>query len=575
MSNNKQKLELTWVGKGEEDILEPRILLECPERHYGIHPTSLAPDEAGNLLIHGDNLLALRALLAAGYGGKVKCIYIDPPYNTGSAFEHYDDNVEHSLWLSLMKQRLELLRELLCEDGVLFSQIDDSEMPYLTILLDEIFQRANRINIICVNMSNASGVKITSAKQGARFPKIKEYVLLYVKDKKHYRLSIPKIGKEKWDDEYNLIIPEFTEELLEEYSNGELRPEKVSKLTLQSLKSFMSENHIEDSTDWKSDNAYRIFASKPNPTLLSTAKEIVFNGQVGLIPNASGTLKLIKTDFNRSTKTARIELVSAATNGSFFLGDHWNDIVTTGGVAQEGQVEFPNGKKPEKLLHRIIACATAPGDLVLDSFLGSGTTAAVAHKMARRWIGIELGDHAYSHCATRLQRVIDGTDKGGISKAVGWQGGGGYRFFELAPTLIKVDEEGIPVINPAYNGDMLAAAMAIHEGFTYAPDSETFWKQGYSSESDFIYTTTQHLTQETLSYISDSLRPEESLVLCCTSYSVGLDTLDTRITIKRIPQLLLDRCRFCPDTNGYNLNIVPQLSKEEEEECFESTEEHA
>ena len=195
--------------------------------------------------------------------------------------------------------------------------------------------------------------------------------------------------------------------------------------------------------------------------------------------------------------------------------------------------------------------------------------------MGRRWIGIELGEHAYSHCATRLQRVIDGTDEGGISKAVGWQGGGGYRFFELAPTLIKVDEEGIPIINPDYNGDMLAAAMAIHEGFTYAPDSETFWKQGYSSESDFIYTTTQHLTQETLSYISDSLRPEESLVLCCTSYSVGLDTLDTRITIKRIPQLLLDRCRFCPDTNGYNLNIVPQLSKEEEEECFESTEDHA
>lgn len=188
----KQRLELTWIGKGEEDVLEPRILIENPEYSYG------DPD-TGNLLIHGDNLLALRSLVASGYAGKVKCIYIDPPYNTGSAFEHYDDNVEHSIWLSLMKQRLELLRDLLADDGVIFVQIDDSEMPYLSVMMDEIFGRNNRINTICVNMSNASGVKITAAIRGARFPKIKEYVLLYVRNRDKYRLNIPKVQKENWD----------------------------------------------------------------------------------------------------------------------------------------------------------------------------------------------------------------------------------------------------------------------------------------------------------------------------------------------------------------------------------------
>lgn len=556
----KQKLELTWIGKGEEDVLEPRILIENTEYSYGDPHTD-------NIIIHGDNLLALKSLVASGYAGKVKCIYIDPPYNTGSAFEHYDDNLEHSIWLSLMKQRVEQLYTLLAEDGVLFVQIDDSEMPYLTVLLDEVFGRGNRINTICVNMSNASGVKITAAIRGARFPKIKEYILLYAKNKERYELIVPKIQKEKWDPEYNLIIPSFTQSHLQAFTSGELTNEDVENLTICSLKKYLKDNKIKESLEWKQNNAFRIFASKPNSALLKIATSLVFNSDLAIVKNASGDKKLIKTDFNRKTKTARIELVSAEINGSIYLGDHWEDIVTTGGVAKEGSVSFPNGKKPEKLLHRIIQCATSPGDLVLDSFLGSGTTAAVAHKMERRYIGIELRNHAYTHCVPRLKKVIDGTDKRGVTSATSWTSGGGFRFYELAPTLIKTDNEGMPIINPEYNAEMLAAAMAMHEGFHYAPDPDVFWKQGYSTEHDFIYTTTQHLTIETMEYIDSLLGEDETILICCASHSPGLANRFLRITVKRIPRMLLGRCVFDPEKN-YNLNIItlPEVADQDDED---------
>ena len=543
MSNNKQKLELTWVGKGEEDILEPRILLECPERHYGMLPISLAPDEAGNLLIHGDNLLALRALLAAGYGGKVKCIYIDPPYNTGSAFEHYDDMQEHSIWLGLMQQRIRILYELLADDGTLWISLDDEEQAYSRVLCDEIFGRQNFVaNVIWQK-------KHTRSNDAKWFSDNHDFILVYAKNKATWR---PNLLPRSEDSLSNYTNPD--NDPRGAWASGPCHvktpnPKDIYPIITPSGREVLPPN----GTSWR--------FSQDKMAELIQDNRIYFGKEGTNIPRYKRFLTEVQDGFVPTTLWFREE-----------VGDNQEAKKEVKGINSKDVFSTP---KPERLIERILTLASEEGDLVLDSFLGSGTTAAVAHKMGRRWIGIELGDHAYSHCATRLQRVIDGTDEGGISKAVGWQGGGGYRFFELAPTLIKVDEEGIPVINPAYNGDMLAAAMAIHEGFTYAPDSETFWKQGYSSESDFIYTTTQHLTQETLSYISDSLRPEESLVLCCTSYSVGLDTLDTRITLKRIPQLLLDRCRFCPDTNGYDLNIVPQLSKEEEEECFESTEEHA
>ena len=223
-------------------------------------------------------------------------------------------------------------------------------------------------------------------------------------------------------------------------------------------------------------------------------------------------------------------------------------------IAHEGDVYFPRGKKPEQLLKRIIDMSTLPGDLVLDSFLGSGTTAAVAHKMGRKYIGIELGNHAYTHCVPRLKKVTDGEDQGGITKSQNWQGGGGFKFYELAPSLLKQDEFGQMIINPEYNADQLAAAMAMQEGYTYSPDKDTYWKQGYGSEHDYIFTTTQFLTVETIDRIHEAMGEEESLLICCTAYQKEAKTHYGNITVKKIPKMLLGRCAF--DKDNYNLNIV-------------------
>ena len=207
-----------------------------------------------------------------------------------------------------------------------------------------------------------------------------------------------------------------------------------------------------------------------------------------------------------------------------------------------------------------------PGDIVLDSFLGSGTTSAVAHKMGRRWIGVELGDHAYTHSAVRMKKVIEG-EQGGISKAVNWQGGGGFKFYELAPSLLNKDKYGNLVINKDYNADMLAAAMAKHQGFTYSPDAEMYWIQGHSSEHDFIFTTTQLITAEMLETIHDQLGEDESLLICCTKFQPECRNKFPNITIKKIPKVLLDTCEF--DHDDYSLNIVsvPPIDNEEWDEA--------
>lgn len=223
--------------------------------------------------------------------------------------------------------------------------------------------------------------------------------------------------------------------------------------------------------------------------------------------------------------------------------------------------------KPEELISRILELSTQPGDLVLDSFLGSGTTAAVAHKMGRRYIGIEMGDHAYTHCKVRLDKVISGEDQGGISKAQHWQGGGGYRFYELAPTLINRDAFGEAVINPAYDADMLAAAVALHEGFRYQPDGTLFWKQSVGSEWSYLFVTTRHVTAAYLASIQSSMKEDEYLIIACRSFDAGLDKAGSRITIKKIPQMLLSRCEF--GRTDYNLHIVHPPVYADEEDCDE------
>ena len=232
-----------------------------------------------------------------------------------------------------------------------------------------------------------------------------------------------------------------------------------------------------------------------------------------------------------------------------------------------GQAKSFDYPKPETLLKKIIELVSEEKDLVLDSFLGSGTTAAVAQKMGRRYIGIELGNHAYTHCVPRLKMVTDGTDQGGISKAQDWHGGSGFKFYELAPSLLKEDKFGHLVINKAYNADMLAAAMAKQEGYTYHPDQEVYWKQGFGSETDFIYTTTQFMTVEALSAIHDTMAEGETLLICCTAFQKECKQAFGNITIKKIPQMLLGRCEFGKD--DYSLNIIELPDVEDAEEAEE------
>lgn len=203
-------------------------------------------------------------------------------------------------------------------------------------------------------------------------------------------------------------------------------------------------------------------------------------------------------------------------------------------------------QKPEALVERIIKTSSNEGDLVADFFLGSGTTAAVAHKMGRRWIMIELGEHAHTHIIPRMRKVIDGDDPGGITEAVNWQGGGGFRYFHLAPSLLEKDSWGNWVINPTYNSAMLAEAVCKLEGFTYAPSTETFWQHGQSTERDFIYVTTQALTHEQLAEIGSLVGTERSLLVCCGSFSARPNEF-ANLTVKKIPAAVLDKCEFGRD----------------------------
>lgn len=535
----KQRLELTWIGKGEEDVLEPRILIENPKYSYG------DPD-TGNLLIHGDNLLALRSLVASGYAGKVKCIYIDPPYNTGSAFEHYDDNVEHSIWLSLMKQRLELLRELLAPDGSIWISIDDHEGHYLKVLCDEVFGRQNFV-------SNLIWQKKTSPQAHAQwFSDNHDHILVYAKQKEIWHPNLLLRTEEqnarynRTDDPRGLYTPDnFTISLTggargAQYARTGIC-ENIYEITLPSGRTVLPPKG-------------RCWLVKEERYLeLLNNNLIVFGKEGDGVPMIKRFLK----DVKQGTVPLTIMLHS----------DVGGNTEAKREVREFNSEAVFSTPKPERLIERVLTLASNEGDLVLDSFLGSGTTAAVAHKMGRRYIGIELGDHAYTHCVPRLKKVIDGTDQGGITDSTGWAGGGGYRFYELAPTLLNEDENGVMVISPEYNAEMLAAAMALHEGFRYAPDAEVFWKQGHSTESDYIYTTTQHLTIETLQYIDSLLGEGETLLICCTSHGAGLGSRFPRITVKRIPRMLLGRCAFDP-AKSYDLNIItlPEVEPQDEDE---------
>ena len=564
-----KKLELHWIGKDKEILVEPRILIENKEL------SNIENDEnTENMLIHGDNLLALKAL-EQKYTGKVKCIYIDPPYNTKSAFEHYNDNLEHSTWLSLMKSRLEILRKLLRDDGGIFVQIDDNEQAYLKVLMDEIFGRDKFLNTISVKMSEASGIKMTHASK--RLPKIKEYILVYKKE--DLVLNEVKIPKKTWDNEYKTIITNITKEEIsfiksvcknEKRSENEIKKvdELLDKAKYSSLSEVYKKENIQekDKLKFNFDNAYRIFrttsVSEKATLQLVKLKKLKYTNVFFSQITPQNKMYIIKGDFDENKKKPRTQVIFSDDYLEYNPGDFWTDIKTTGLDNEGAGVEFKNSKKPEALISRILEMITNENDLVLDSFLGSGTTAAVAHKMNRKYIGIEMGEHAYTHCKVRLDKVISGEDKGGITKNVNWQGGGAYRFYELGPTLINEDKFGEMVINKEYSPEMLANAVALHEGYNFNPNKETFWKQSKSTENSYLLVTTKYVDINFLNSIKNDMEDEEYLVIACKNYDKVLEKKYSNIEIKKIPEMLLEKCEF--NVENYNLNIINTPIYEEE-----------
>lgn len=539
----RTKLELTWPGKEERPKLEPRILIEHPDKSYHA-ATRREGDQFQNVLIKGDNLLALKAL-EADYTGKVKCIYIDPPYNTGSAFAHYDDGVEHSLWLTMMRDRLEVLRRLLSDDGAMFVQADDNEGHYLKVIADELFGRKNFIATFLwkkVDSPNDNKVAVTPDH---------EFIFGYAKDATCIRLKQRRdesiLASYRGPDETGRM---YRDRLLKKNGKNSLRTDRPSM--------WFPIKDPDGNDIWPIHDDAREACWSIG---IVNVNKLIANGEI---------IWKIREQFNKEVWVPYTREYAPNTPTRPF-STLWTDLPTTRQTKTHQREIYGAGNefstpKPEALIERILQLASDPGDIVLDSFAGSGTTGAVAHKMGRRWIMVEVGDHADTHIVPRLQKVIDGTDHGGISEALEWEGGGGFRYYTLAPSLLEKDRWGNWVIAREYNAAMLAEAMCKHLGFTYAPsqDEAEYWRHGQSSETDFLYVTTQSLTHEALRLLSEEVGPHRTLMICAKAFSGNLDAF-RNLTCRKIPSTILTKCEWGRDDYSLNVTALPEAEPEPED----------
>ena len=562
MAKNNTSLELTWIGKENRPKLEPRVLIEDASKSYHakyrVRANGTADDanarrsepehlrqsaqsavDTGDLfdnrLIFGDNLLALKAI-EQEFTGKIKCIFIDPPYNTGSAFSHYDDGVEHSLWLSLIRDRLELLRRLLAQDGSLWITIDDNESHYLKILCDEVFGRMNFV-------ANVVWEKKYSPQPNAIWlSDSHDHILTYAKDKEAWRPH-PLPRTEAMDARYRNL------------DNDPRGPWKPQDFTV-SLTG--GQRGAQFARTGESSNIYEIVTPSGRRLMPTRGRcwgtsehrfrELVADNRIwfGAAGNNVPALKKFLSDVQDRNVAKTIWYRSE-------VGDNQD---AKREAAAFNDTDVFSTPKPEALVERVLQLATGFGDWVLDSFAGSGTTGAVAHKMGRRWIMVELGEHCHTHIIPRMKKVIDGQDPGGITEAVNWKGGGGFRYYRLAPSLIVRDQWDNPVINPEFNAAMLAEAMCKLEGFTLDPNTDVYWQHGRSSEADFIYVTTQTMTHDMLAKISDEVGPNRSLLICCSAFRSDARQFEN-LTVKKIPKAVLKKCEWGHDDYSLEIKNLP------------------
>jgi adenine-specific DNA-methyltransferase len=532
-SKNKTKLELTWIGKDKRPKLEPRILLEDPSKSYHASHKVTENDIFDNKLIFGDNLLALKAL-EQEYAGKVKCVFIDPPYNTGNAFEHYDDGVEHSIWLSLIRDRIEILKNLLSIDGSIWITLDDNESHYLKVLCDEIFGRSNFV-------SNVVWQKKYSKQNDAKWLSTShDHLLVYAKNKINWKPNKLERSEEQLKGYKNIdndprglwqsVVytcsksrqerPNLYYPIVHPKSGNEIYPDEKRVWAYDKKRHEM---HKLDDLLWWGENF-----EKDKPRLKSFLKKV---GN-GIVPD---TLWL-RSDSGDNQEAKRE-------------------------VRVFNEMNIFDTPKPERLIKKVLEVATSYGDLVLDSFAGSGTTGSVAQKMGRKWIMIELGEHCHTHIIPRLHKVISGEDEGGITKSVNWQGGGGFRYYRLAPSLLEQDRWGRWVISKDYDAAMLAEAICKLEGFTYSPSESEWWNHGYSTEHDRIYVTTQTLSLEQLQSLSEEVGEGRSLLVCCSAFRCKTDSFQN-LTLKKIPKMVLSRCEYGHDDYSLNVENLPMQEKQ-------------
>jgi len=530
---SKTKLELTWIGKENRPKLEPRILIEDKSKSYHASFRVNGKDGFENSLIFGDNLLALKAL-EQEFAGKIRCVFIDPPYNTGTAFEHYDDGVEHSLWLSLMRDRLEILHRLLTPDGSLWITIDDNECHYLKVTCDEIFGRGNFV-ATCVWEKDKGG------RGDADISLSHDNILVYAHNRKW------------WGQSRNLMAR--SEVQLGRFRNPDNDPrgpwrqgdDGTAKSGTEKQRFEVKLPSGRKTTPPK--GRYWAF-SKETLELAREEGRAYFGTNGDRLPIIKRYLSEVREGVAPRTWWTADE----AGSNQEAKRDHLRKLLP--------EIEPFATPKPEALLERVIHIASNQGDIILDSFAGSGTTGAVAHKMGRRWIMVELGEHCHTHIIPRLKKVIDGKDPGGITESVGWKGGGGFRYYRLAPSLLDKDQFGNWVINKKYDAVMLAEAICKLEGFVYQPSDILFWQCGRSTEKDFIYVTTQTLSREQLQKLSDEVGEDRSLLVMCGAFRVkNLDEFPN-LTVKKIPKAVLSRCEWGRDDYSLEIKNLPMKVSE-------------
>lgn len=562
----KTRLELTWIGKDKRPKLEPRILLEDTDNSYHASQKVTENDIFDNKLIFGDNLLALKAL-EQDFTGKIKCVYIDPPYNTGHAFEHYDDGLEHSLWLSLMRDRITILRNLITEDGFFCCQIDDSESAYLKVMLDEIFGRPNYLTTFFVQVRYGN----KTLAEDNDYQKVVEQVFVYAKNRDLASANKDKEPYKVEKFEWNIVEKTAGKELhlggkkVELFKPGEFEIVKI-EASLTGLKETWATGSLVRQTGSSGEFLDQNIATRKEVDGLSCLYKVYGMGEDGLgYRYMTGPKKATATKgkFYSGIPLKTLEKIKNGDSDKEKPIQNFFDFAGSfGNCRHEGGVDFRGGKKPEKLLEMILRHFSNPGDYVLDSFGGSGSTAAVAHKMKRKWITVELGEQAHTHIMPRLQRVIDGSDSTGISADYNWQGGGGFRYYSLAPSLLQKDQWDNWIINKEYNAEMLAEAVCKLEGFTYAPSDVDWWNHGYSTETDFLFVTTQNLSVEKLEQLSEDVGSDRSLLVMCGAFRCKPDRF-ANLTIKKMPKAVMKHCEWAHDDYSLNVQNLPMATQPE------------